>query len=316
MAAVTLEDLVAELRAVAPSADEQPAFDDEVALALDELARVRLSEGRPEAAQELVTEALSSRVSKADPSQQPLAAQLLGHLGAAQLKRGRPQRALEATDEALALLASSSSPLARPAGVPSGLAEVASGSMQDILMVRVRAKGALGQCRSAQEDLDTLLRLQDELWASTTSARERWRAAGPGTGPPEPHPDPHLRGAMARSRLLTGELALEGCMDQGDGAEAAPSPAQATTEQAAQQALKILEAVDELPVGPEIATPAEVQALLAKARALEPTDAGKAPVRQDINASAATAAAAAATKATDKLETETATLVEVSARAG
>jgi tetratricopeptide (TPR) repeat protein len=286
LAAVALEDLLAELRADAMAADAQPALDAEVALALDELARIRLDEDRPDAAQELVTEALS-RVPRGDPGQQLLAAQLLGHLGAAHLKAGRPQRALEATDEALAMLASSSPLMARPAGVPSGLAAASSGSIQEIMQIRAGAKVALAQCGSAQEDLDTVLRLQDELWVSIRNAREQWRASPGGetsAAVADAHPDPRLRGAMARSRLVAGTLALDtACFSSDHG-----SP-RATAEQAAQQALKILQTVEsgELPVGPEIATSAEAHALLDRARKASVAEVGLPGKSESMSANAA-----------------------------
>lgn len=221
-----------------------------IAEAQGELACSWLVEGRAAVARELLVEAVS-RMANSD--HRLLFAKLTCWLGLAELADGRSWKALHSADAALAVLNSQN-----PAGVAVlDWLTTTAGITQESLQLRARARIGTGQLMSAREDVDQVMRSQEELWGQIVAESDSARAIDGG----DQHPEPRLRGSMARSWLILAELTLAERSREGEVATSAAHQAQ--------EALTLLQEIGgaAVPVAPGMATVAEARAVLRRAEA-------------------------------------------------
>lgn len=178
----------------AAASSEQPLKLEFVAEVSAEFSRERLLDGDAMGARQLLTLALASA-----PPSSSLRVRLQGWLGVAQLQVGSSEVALASFDKAVAGFEELS---------PPGLGG-ATPEFLEILQGRARTKVLLGDLSGASQDIATVEQLQEEMWTSASTIHA-------GEGGSARHPDPRLRGAMARTRLIAADIAL----GSGDAASA------------------------------------------------------------------------------------------------
>jgi len=209
-----------------------------------ELSRALLMLNQLSDASEQLVAALNG-LQDCDASSTALLAKLSAWLGVVQLKMGLPEKSLGSLEEALAGL---------ELGKPGAVLAEAKPWVQEIFQVRARARLALGEEVSAAEDLEAVRSLQDEMWTSIASNHNPKFLVG---GDNHIHPDPMLRASMARTRLITAEISYShGGVDGFTEAVASSLSAQEM----------LSELIDDMPVGPGVATVEEAEQLLVNAK--------------------------------------------------
>jgi hypothetical protein len=231
---------------------------DEIALETrGEYARALLSEGKVFEARELLEDTLAKLVPAGHKASQGsssllLASRLKGWLAFALVKEGKAAKSIDLLDESLAGMGE------LPAGIAGATAE-----FQEILQTRAMAKVALGKFHDAAEDLEVVRELQNELkktiidghnpkYSGTMRDGLRW-TIGDGKVP-----DARLWVSMARTRAIAADIKLRSKI---------AGEALSLAKEARQLLREAKSGNGRMPKGYQLATFAEVKALVEKAKA-------------------------------------------------
>jgi len=225
---------------------------DEIALETrGEYARALLSEGKVLEARELLEDTLKKLVpadhkASQGPSSLLLASRLKGWLAFAFVKAGsidgKAAKALDLLDEALAGIGE----------LPTGIAG-ATAEFQEFMQTRAMAKVALGKFHDAAEDLEVVRELQNELKKTIIDGHNPKYSSGEGRVP-----DARLWVSMARTRAIAADIKLQSKV---------AGEALSLAKEARQLLREAKSANGRMPKGYQLATFAEVKALVEKAKA-------------------------------------------------
>jgi len=221
---------------------------DEIALETrGEYARALLSEGKVLEARELLEDTLAKLVpaghkASQGPSSLLLASRLKGWLAFALVKEGKAAKSIDLLDESLAGMGE------LPAGIAGATAE-----FQEILQTRAMAKVALGKFHDAAEDLEVVRELQNELKKTIIDGHNPKYSSGEGRVP-----DARLWVSMARTRAIAADIKLQSKV---------AGEALSLAKEARQLLREAKSANGRMPKGYQLATFAEVKALVEKAKA-------------------------------------------------